>query len=182
MSGEAEVANPWTPAAMQCDPYCYQRARTFFDELAVVGSDTKVHPYLAESITHNDDYSQWTVKLRPGVNFTDGTPVNADAMIRNFNDTGSAVLSQKAFLDLARNPDGTFVIDKVDDLTVTLHTGRNNDPSQPVSWPAFEYWFTVNFGMMASPKWLDQVKADPTKASQPVGSGPFIVQSYAPGD
>ena len=51
MSGEAEVANPWTPAAMQCDPYCYQRARTFFDELAVVGSDTKVHPYLAESIT-----------------------------------------------------------------------------------------------------------------------------------
>ena len=35
---------------------------------------------------------------------------------------------------------------------------------------------------MASPTWLDQVKADPTKASQPVGTGPFIVQSYAPRD
>jgi peptide/nickel transport system substrate-binding protein len=36
--------------------------------------------------------------------------------------------------------------------------------------------------MMASPTWLDAVKADPTKATQPVGTGPFIVQSYAPRD
>ncbi len=30
VAGEAEVANPWTPAAMQCDSYCQQRARTFY--------------------------------------------------------------------------------------------------------------------------------------------------------
>ena len=38
VSGEAEVANPWTPAAMQCDSYCQQRARTFFDPLAAFGN------------------------------------------------------------------------------------------------------------------------------------------------
>ena len=31
MSGEAEVTNPWTPATMQCDSYCQERARSFFD-------------------------------------------------------------------------------------------------------------------------------------------------------
>ena len=31
VSGDAEVSNPWTPAAMRCDSYCYTRARTFFD-------------------------------------------------------------------------------------------------------------------------------------------------------
>ena len=49
VSGEAEVANPWTPAAMQCDSYCQQRARSFFDPIAAIGDDDKVHPYLAES-------------------------------------------------------------------------------------------------------------------------------------
>ena len=171
MSGDAEVANPWTPAAMQCDPYCYQRARTFFDELAVVGADRKVHPYLAESITPNADFTQWTVKVRPGVNFTDGTPVNADAVIRNLNDTGTALLTAKALVDVARNPDGTFLIDKVDDQTLVIHTGKGGDPSQPLSWPGFDFYLTANWALIASPKWLDEVKSDPTKASQPVGSG-----------
>ncbi|MFT3854231.1 MAG: ABC transporter substrate-binding protein [Ilumatobacteraceae bacterium] len=182
MAGDAEVAQPWTPAAMQCDPYCYQRARTFFDELAVVGTDKKVHPYLAESIEHNSDYSQWTVKIRSGVNFTDGTPVNADAVIRNLNDAGSGLLIRKALVDVARNPDDTFVIDKVDDLTLTIHTGKNGDPSQPLSWPGFDFYLTANWALIASPTWLDAVKADPTKATQPVGSGPFIFQSYSPRD
>jgi ABC-type transport system substrate-binding protein len=64
VSGEAEVTNPWIPAAMQCDSYCQQRARSFFDPIAAVGDDGKVHPYLAESITPNADSTQWTVKIR----------------------------------------------------------------------------------------------------------------------
>ncbi len=81
VSGEAKVTSPWTPAKMQCDSYCQQRARTFFDPLAAYGDDNKVHPYLAESITPNSDFTVWTVKLRQGINFTDGTPLNADAAI-----------------------------------------------------------------------------------------------------
>jgi peptide/nickel transport system substrate-binding protein len=182
ISGESEVANPWTPAAMQCDPYCYQRALTFFDMLGVVGADHQVHPYLAESITPNSVNSQWTVKIRPGVNFTDGTPVNADAVIRNLNEAGAAVLLAGLLVDVARNPDKTFVIDKTDDLTITLHTGKNGDPTQPISYPAFPFLLATQWAMIASPTWLDAVKADATKASQPVGSGPFVVQSYAPRD
>ena len=194
VSGEAEVANPWTPAAMQCDPYCYQRAFTFFDVLATIGADNKVHPNLAESIEPNADFTEWTLKMRPGVNFTDGTPVNADAVMRNLNETGTGVLVSKSIVDVARQPDPggatnadgspkiVLKMEKKDDLTFTIFMGKGGDPTQPLPWPNFPVTLIGQLGLIASPKWLDEVVADPTKASMPVGSGPFIVQSFAPRD
>ena len=38
------------------------------------------------------------------------------------------------------------------------------------------------WGLIASPAWLDALAKDPTLATKPVGSGPFIVQSYTPRD
>jgi len=182
VAGSSEVANPWTPAAMQCDTYCYQRAYAFFDPVAVVGQDLKVHGVLADTITPNSDYTQWTIKLRSGISFTDGTPLNADALIRNLDETDTSLLVAKALVDVARNADGTFFIDKTDDLTIVVHTGKNGDPKAPLSWPGFDFYLTGQWGLIASPKWLDEVKADPTKAAQPVGSGPFLVQSFTPHD
>ncbi len=37
-------------------------------------------PQLAESLEHNADYTQFTVKLREGATFSDGSPVDADAV------------------------------------------------------------------------------------------------------
>jgi peptide/nickel transport system substrate-binding protein len=194
MSGEAEVANPWTPAAMQCDSYCQQRARSFYDPIGALGDDLKVHGVLAESITPNADFTVWTIKLRSGIKFTDGTDLNADAVIRNLQETGSGLLVSKALVDVAQIPDPTGAkaadgspakildIVKSDDLAFTITTGKNGDPTKPVPWPAFPNILTGQWGLIASPTWLDAVKADPTKATQPVGTGPFLVQSYAPND
>ena len=85
VAGEAEVGAPWTPANVQCDSYCQMRARTFFEPLAVVDQNLEVQGFLAESIEPNDDYTVWTIKLREGISFTDGTPLNADAAIDNVN-------------------------------------------------------------------------------------------------
>src|SRR6478735_3214200 len=121
VSGEAEVANPWTPEKMNCDSYCQQRARTFFDPLVALGTDNKVHGVLAESVTPNSDNTQFTVKLRQGINFTDGTPFNADAAIRNLQDAGTGLLISGALVDVAKNPDKTLKIEKVDDSTFTIY-------------------------------------------------------------
>jgi peptide/nickel transport system substrate-binding protein len=194
VSGEAEVTNPWIPAAMQCDSYCQQRARSFFDPVAAVGADGKVHPYLAESITPNGDASEWTIKIRSGISFTDATPVNADAVIENLQRTGLGLLISAAVVDVAKvddptgatNDDGTpkkvLKIEKQDDLTFTMFMGKGGDPAQPLSWPGFDFYLTGQFGLIASPTWLAAVDGDSTRATQPVGSGPFIVQSYAPRD
>ena len=45
--------------------------------------DNEVHPYVAESITPNDDSHVWTVTLRSGITFHDGTDLDADAAIKN---------------------------------------------------------------------------------------------------
>lgn len=194
VSGEAEVANAWTPAAMQCDSYCQERARSFFDPVAAFGADGKVHPYLAESIEPNADFTVWTVTLRDGIQFTDGTPVDADAVVYNLQTTGTGLLISKALNDVAKiadpsgatNDDGTpkMILDivKTDDKTFTITTGKNGDPNTPLSWPGFASALTTQWGLIASPTWLTAVAADPAKASAPIGSGPFIVESYTPRD
>ena len=188
VSGEAEVANPWTPAAMQCDSYCQQRARTFFDPLAAFGTDLEVHGVLAESIEPNEDNTEWTVTLREGISFHDGTPLNADAAIRNLQDSGTGLLIRGALTDVAKVPNEAdpskmdLKIEKVDDLTFTIFTGKNGDPNQPVPWADFATYLAGQWGMMASPTWLDEVVADPSAAARPVGTGPFIFESYAPRD
>ena len=194
VSGEAEVTNPWIPAAMQCDSYCQQRARSFFDPIAAVGSDDKVHPYLAESLTPNTDFTQWTIKVRSGISFTDGTPVNADAVIENVQRSGLGLLLSAQLSDIAKvddptgatNDDGTpkkvLKIEKVDDSSFTIFTGKDGDPNTPLPWPGFDVYLTGQLGLIASPAWLAAVDADATKATSPIGSGPFIVQSYAPRD
>jgi peptide/nickel transport system substrate-binding protein len=188
VSGEAEVANPWTPAAMQCDSYCQQRARTFYDPLVAYGDDLKIHPFLAESVEPNADYTEWTVKLRKGIKFTDGTPLDADAAIYNLQATGTGVLVAGALTDVAKVPSQAdpsvmeLKIEKVDDLTFTIFTGKGGDPAKPVPWVDFNAYLAGQWGLMASPTWLEQVKTNPELAAQPVGTGPFIVQSYAPRD
>ena len=188
VSGEAEVTNPWTPAAMQCDSYCQERARSFFDPIAAIGDDNKVHPYLAESITPNADSTEWTIKVRSGISFTDGTPVNADAVITNIQRSGLGLLLAAQLVDLAKVPTAAdpakneFKIEKVDDMTLTIFTGKDGDPAQPLPWPGFDFYLTGQLGLIASPTWLTAVDTDPTKATAPIGSGPFIVQSYAPRD
>ena len=40
-------------------------------------------PYMAQSMTHNDAFTVWTLTLRPNLSFTDGTPFDAAAVITN---------------------------------------------------------------------------------------------------
>lgn len=51
-----------------------------FDALTVVETDGTVHPSLAESWT-NDSGLVWTFKLRSNVYFSDGSPLDADAVV-----------------------------------------------------------------------------------------------------
>jgi len=186
VAGETEVANPWTPAAMQCDSYCHHRARTFYDPLAAYGTDLEVHPFLAESITPNADFTAWTVRIREGITFHDGTPLDADAVIYNLQTTGTSVLVAAALTDVAKvpNPDDPAKLDlkieKLDDLTFTIFTGKGGDPDRPVPWPQFDAYLTGQWALIASPTWLQAVKGDPGLAARPVGTGPFVVMSYAP--
>ena len=182
VAGEAEVGAPWTPALVQCDPYCHMRAQTFYDTLTTVNSDLEVSPVLAESFEPNRDSTVFTIKLRTGIEFHDGTPFDADAVIYNLNEAVASFLTGPALADLAKNADGTPVIEKVDDHTLKIFTGRDGDIDKPVPWPKLPGGFGLQIGFMASPTWLQAVEAGTADPKMAVGTGPFKVKAMAPGD
>jgi len=187
VGGEAEVTNPWLPAQMQCDSYCQMRARSFFDPLVTVDENLQWRPFLAENVEANEDSTVFTVTVRSGVTFHDGTPVNADAVIDNLQRGAKGLLVSAALKDLARvDPSlgiaSDLVIEKVDDLTFKVFTGKNGVLEDPLPWPGFPYYFGGQWGLIASPTWLAAVDAGTAKPDAPVGSGPFVYESYAPGD
>lgn len=197
VSGEAEVANPWTPAAMQCDSYCQQRARSFYDPVVVIGDDLEPHGLLVESWTSNDDFSEWEFKVRSGITFHDGTPLDAEAIVKNLQVSGVGLLLGAALKDIGKLCDGapctaaqiadptvvkSLAIEATDASTFTIKTGFNGDLSQPLPWPGLPNSLGTQWGLIASPTWLDAVTAGSADATKAVGSGPFIVESYAPRD
>ncbi len=48
----------------------------------------KIEPWLAESWTVNADDTEYTFKLRDGVTFSDGTPLDAAVVAKNFDTYG----------------------------------------------------------------------------------------------
>ena len=181
VAGEAEVANPWTPAAMQCDSFCQMRARSMYDPLVAVDDELNVQGVLAESVEANAESTEFTITLRQGISFHDGTPFNAEAAMDNINRSFNSLLIAAAVKDVARNEDGSIKFEPIDDFSFKMFTGLDGDPANPLPWPLFPYYLGGQGGLMASPTWLAEVDGggDPTRA---VGTGPFLFDSYAPGD
>jgi ABC-type transport system substrate-binding protein len=175
--------NGWVPAIMQCDSACQIRARTFFEPLFTADLENNIQGYLAESITPNATYDVWTIKLRDGITFHDGEKMDADAVVKNLQRA-----SVTGFIGLALAgiegagpgmPAEGVNIKAVDPLTVEIKTSK--------PWVTFPYYLTGQGAFMGSPAWLDKVFANPAApdavaGATPVGTGPFVFDSWKPGD
>ncbi|MGE3326446.1 MAG: ABC transporter substrate-binding protein [Acidimicrobiia bacterium] len=176
---DSETGGAWVPAAMQCDSSCQLKIRTVLEPLAAFDNDAVSHPYLAESITPNADYTAWTIKVRPNITFHDGTPLNADAVLANLNANLNGILTgaQMTGVKFSTDAAGAKVLDatKVDDTTVTIN--------MLAPWVTFDRTIlTGQAGFVASPTWLAKAESDQVAKSQPVGTGPFVYSSYAAGN
>jgi peptide/nickel transport system substrate-binding protein len=139
-------------------------ATTVYDSLTRFGADGTVHPYLAQSVTPNSDMTEWTVVLRPGITFHDGSPLNSQVLIANFNALKASPLTGKAaaVVSSAR---------ATDDMTTVYTTAE--------PFVAFPHYLT-QYVQIGSPIALSQLdKADSTR---PIGTGPFVYSSWVPND
>jgi peptide/nickel transport system substrate-binding protein len=140
-------------------------AQAVFDSLTALDVDAQPQPYLAESVEPNDDYTTWTITLREGVTFHDGTPVNAAAVKATLEGHKASALTGSAVTPITS-------ITVVDELTAEVNM------SQP--WAAFPAALTSQVGYVVAPVMLaDATKADASRA--PVGSGPFKFVEWTPG-
>ncbi|MHA6616444.1 ABC transporter substrate-binding protein [Pseudonocardia sp. DLS-67] len=144
-----------------------QAATAVYDSLLKL-DDGKPEPYMAESMESPDGGRTWLLGLRAGVRFSDGTPLDAQAVIVNV----------QRHIDKASSPGHRFTepieaMRAVDPLTVEF---RLNQP-----FGQFPAAFAANFtggslGMIISPAALEQWGDD--IAMHPVGAGPFMLTDW----
>ncbi len=115
-------------------------------------------PVLALETTVSDDGLDYIISLRPGVTFHDGTSLNADAVIANFN---------RLF-----DPDESSVdgVEKVDNLTILIHLNEPDaDFMNKLADPTFAI---VSPDALAAPNFGSAAGVDG-------GSGPYMIGAWS---
>nr|WP_240350855.1 TIGR04028 family ABC transporter substrate-binding protein [Pectobacterium brasiliense] len=138
------------------------------DKLTYQNPETlEVEPWIAESWTINADNTEYTFKIRPGVSFSDGTPLDANAVAKNFDTygLGNTALNQPVS-EVINNYLRSEVIDP---LTVKFYFKK---PS-----PGFlQGTATIGSGLV-SLSTLARNFNQLGNAKNIIGSGPFVVSS-----
>jgi peptide/nickel transport system substrate-binding protein len=168
-SGDSEVV--WGLEAETTGGYCLPNARlaaagiqvatAVYDSLMAINAKGEYSPYLAESFTPNATYDEWTIKLRPGITFHNGEPLDAEAVKLNIDSFRgqNPDIAPQLFLFVFEDIDTVTVADP---LTVVVTT------KQPwVAFPAF--WSGGRTGIAAP----EQLSSGDVCATQLIGTGPF---------
>ena len=153
------------PSASHFDNSGLTYANTIFDTLTVVAADGSAKPYLAQSVVPNGDMTEWTITLRPGVTFHDGSPLNADVLLANIQSLQTSALTGQALRG---------VVDSVttvpgNDLAVTVLC------AEPIV--AFPQYLTTQVGYVIA---MAQLESQST--TKPIGTGPFSLVEWVPND
>jgi len=158
LEAEANGFRPWEDG---CAEPCVNMARTFYDVLLQQNADGDYEGYLAETIEPNEDFTVWTMTLRPDVTFHNGVQLTAQTIVDMFaiQQTGAISSGQIATNQL-------LSVEAVDDLTVTYTLGAPNS-AFPASLSLVSLGYVFEPGAAVA-------DADGFSAN-PVGTGPFIM-------
>jgi len=141
--------------------------RNILDSLVTEANNGSIEPWLATSWTVSGNGLVYTFHLKPGVKFTDGTPLNAAAVAYNFNywekgGNSTAQVSMDPYYKSATAVNATTV-------QVTL-----NKPYLPLLTMISQAYFGIQ-----SPTALKRSAA--ANCDDPVGSGAFTVKQWIHG-
>jgi len=153
--GVLGVPQSWDPAALGWGVYI-EPVQAAYDSLIHRDAKGAFVPGLATEWSYTTP-TEFTMKLRSGVTFTDGTAFNAAAVKANLEHDKATPGPYTARIATISS------IDTPSDDTVVLHLSQPN-PSLPLT-------FAESLGMMASPAAL----AGGDIAQTPVGAGPYTL-------
>ncbi|HUP75549.1 MAG TPA: ABC transporter substrate-binding protein [Acidimicrobiales bacterium] len=143
----------------------------------------------SESLTPNADFTVWTLRLKPGIVFSDGTPYDAAAVVFNLNRHRSGQPGAPPCAEIVacpRNTRGTATyVAPISNLEVTGPLTVTITLRSP--WSGFPFVLATLPGQIASPTALKKCAGAQPPAQcafnlSPVGAGPFIVSSFKAGE
>lgn len=147
-----------------------------YDSLFDLDENYELVPRAAESYEVSDDACTYTFHLREGITFTDGAPLNADAVVTNYQcaiDPANNWRRRRMFIEsIDENTEETRVDSciAVDEYTVQFHL--------PTPYAPFMNSITQFY--LISPNAVVDSSFDYSKQS--AGSGPYVLEEYAQGD
>jgi peptide/nickel transport system substrate-binding protein len=160
LEAEATGLRPWEDT---CSSPCYNMMIAVFDKLMEQDAAGSYTPYLAESISPNEDFTVWTMTLRSGVTFHNGVELTAQTIadmfaIQQAGAAGSSAISAANLVSVEATGDL--------EVTYTLSQGGSAFPASLSSAP---------IGMVFEPA---AAAADSEGFSMaPIGTGPFVIES-----
>lgn len=151
------------PLLGNAPPVDKQVLRLIYDSLLTHSSDGEIVPNLAESFEYSDDNLSLTLRIRDGVLFHDGTPVNAEAVAYSLR----RIVVEETPSIYASHFSKVAEIVVVDPMTVRVD----------LSSPSSEFLTSMAGipGMIVSPTARKELGDD--YGVNPVGSGPFKFES-----
>lgn len=133
-----------------------------YDVLMRYDTETKQYePWLAESLESNKDATTWTLELRDDVTFSDGTPMNAKAVVDSIN-----WYQKNKGADTALLAPNIAKMEATGDSTVVF--------TMRTSWAKFPAMLAKAAGMIVAPA------SYAGKKFKPIGAGPFVLERHAP--
>lgn len=129
----------------------------------------EIEPWLGESFTANETQDVWTLKLRQGIEWSDGKPLTADDVTFTY---GDMLLGDKG-ADLGGSGFQEWVksVEKSDDLTVVFNLNKPN-PRFQLDYFSVKIW--GGFSIMPKHIWEGQDWLT-FKNNPPIGTGPYTL-------
>lgn len=146
----------WDPAVARWAASGFQVAQAIYDRLGAFDENYEVKPFLAESIEHNADFTEWRLGVRPDVQFHNGAPVDAAAIVTNLETFRNGALTRSAMENISS------IVASEDGSEVIISMSR--------PWSTYPLQFTAQIGNIAEPTTLG---AGNQGMLDPIGSGPF---------
>jgi peptide/nickel transport system substrate-binding protein len=166
---EAETTDGWCLPEAQLAISGIMVTRAIYDTLTRPNAEGEVEPWLAESVEPNDDYTEWTITLRDGVTFHDGSELDAEVVKNNLDAYRGQypARSPLLFIFTFGNID---TVEVVDPLTVSV--------TMIEPWVAFDSYLhgSGRVGIMAQ----SQLDDEQNCATELVGTGPFQFVDWVP--
>ncbi|WCO66024.1 ABC transporter substrate-binding protein [Iamia majanohamensis] len=164
---EAETGDGWCLPEAQLAISGIMVARSIYDTLTAPDGDGGYVPYLAEAVEPNEDSTEWTITLRDGVTFHDGTPLTAEVVKDNLDAYRGQYPGRSSLLFV-------FILDAIDTVEVTGDLEVTVTTTVPwVAFPAFLY-SSGRLGIVGQAQLDDPDSCD----RELVGTGPFRLESW----
>lgn len=172
----------FNPVTAQYNSSNHTIAKALFDPIAVLDDDGNVVPYLVESIESNDDFTEWTLTARDGIEFSNGDPLTPRDIATHIKNVQLGPLTSFGLTTII----AVGVVDEV--AKPAFEAGEITQEEYDVQrrqvvvimdepWSAFPSTFVdTQLAYVAHPDY------ESGEIEEPIGTGPFVLDEFVVND